>query len=365
MTSALTSPFFGLPIDEAIPLAAEIQGVSRSSILQGRRRVRFQAQTGLTATPGAIVQFVLSDSTGLLDVNSMTLSCTLQVLNKSHASNPAVFDEGPSFIRRGQVVLNGSLLEDIDSLHRASNLRVLSTCGQDFYEGEGSFMNYWKFNSGLGYGQDVSGVGQVPYHRNDVLGKLNYWANQQVAVDGLGVGIDGGIQVMYPMGLLFPALASNKYYPLRSMGEMVISLTMANAAEALFCPGTAAGDLTYVVKDIFLECDIVVPLPEYAQLLDRVCMMENEPGLVLPVDTVLVSQGQNIPGAANATENAVIVSRATTNLRSVIFAAQPTGGINNFKYPSVSCFPDEGFVSYQLRVGSLNSIHLYVGACSA
>ena len=42
MSSALTSPFHGLPIDEAVPLSMEIQGVSRSSILQGRRRIRFQ-----------------------------------------------------------------------------------------------------------------------------------------------------------------------------------------------------------------------------------------------------------------------------------------------------------------------------------
>jgi hypothetical protein len=65
MTSALTSPFHGLPIDEAVPLAMEVQGVSRSSILQGRRRIRFQPQTGTTASPGSIIQFVLSDSTGL------------------------------------------------------------------------------------------------------------------------------------------------------------------------------------------------------------------------------------------------------------------------------------------------------------
>ena len=82
--------------------------------------------------------------------------------------------------------------------------------------------------------------------------------------------------------------------------------------------------------------------------------MESEPGLVIPIETLLVSQGQSIPASASAlTESAVIVSRATTNLRQVVFAAQPTAGINNYLYPSVSCFPDAGFGGIQWRCGSL------------
>lgn len=346
MTSALTSPFHGLPIDEAVPLAMEVQGVSRSSILQGRRKIRFQPQTGTTANPGSIVQFVLSDSTGLLDVNSMVLSATVQVSGADPA-NPAVMDDGPAFCRRIQVLANGSLVEDLDNAHRATNLELLSCIGQDFYNSEGAFMNYWKFNNSLGKGQTANA--NASYHKNDVAGKLPNWAYDMSG---------NGIQCAWPLGLIAPSLRCNKYWPLRSMGELVLQITCANASEALFAPGQGAYSPTYALKDIFLECDIVVPLPQYAQLLDQVTQMPSEPGLVLPVETILSSQGQSIPagtGTASAqlTESAIIVSRATTNLRQVVFAVQPTAGINNYVYPSVSCFPDAGCGAYQVRIGSL------------
>jgi hypothetical protein len=42
MSSALTAPFEGLNIEEVVPMSAEVKGISRASILQGRRRIRFQ-----------------------------------------------------------------------------------------------------------------------------------------------------------------------------------------------------------------------------------------------------------------------------------------------------------------------------------
>lgn len=340
MSSALTSPFHGLPIDEAVPLAMEVQGVSRSSILQGRRKIRFQPQTGTTAAPGSIIQFVLSDSTGLMDVNSMVLSATCQVSGAEEA-HPAVLDDGPSWLRRIQVLANGSLIEDIDNAHRATNLQLLSCIGQDFYNSEGSIMNYWKFNNTVGYGQATT---SAAFHKNDVEGKLPNWAYDMSG---------NGIQFAWPVGLLAPSLRCNKYWPLRSMGELVLQMTCANSQEAIFSPGNVSGSPTYSLKDIFLEVDIVVPLPQYAQLLDQVCQMESEPGLVLPVETLLVSQGQSLNAVVAASEQAVIVSRATTNLRQLMFATQPTVGINSYNYPSVSCFPDNGFAGFQTRVGSL------------
>lgn len=116
MASALTSPFHGLPIEEAVPLAADLTELKQSSILQGRRRIRFQPQTGVSATAGQIVQFVLSDSTGLLDVNSMVLSGTLSVSGVPGGATIAVVDEGAAIFRRVQVLANGSLIEDINSV---------------------------------------------------------------------------------------------------------------------------------------------------------------------------------------------------------------------------------------------------------
>lgn len=350
MASALTSPFHGLPIEEAVPLAADLTELKQSSILQGRRRIRFQPQTGVSATAGQIVQFVLSDSTGLLDVNSMVLSATIGVTNAAPVNLNAaaayqLLDEGASWCRRIQVLANGSLVEDIDNCHRAMNMEVLASAESDWYKHDGSFANFWKFNETLTV-NDLSGAFQ-----NAAVAHAH-----NMAVDLSGSSYQAG----WPLGLLAPSLRSNKYWPLRSMGELVLQFTLANNQEALW---SSTGAPAYQLNDIFLECDIVVPHPAYASLLDRMTQLTSEPGLYLPVETRLVSQGQSIPAVSTnyagttlsgvPTETNIVVSRATTNLRRVMYGVQPTAGLNNYAYPSTSCFPDEGCSAFQVRVGSL------------
>lgn len=345
MTSALTSPFHGLPIEEAVPLSMEVKGVSKSSLLQGRRRIRFQPQSGTTATAGNIVQFVLSDSTGLLDVNSMVLSATVDTAG-GDGTAPVVLDDGPAWCRRAQLSLNGSLVEDVDNAHRAFNLEIQSTCGQDFYNSEGSFMNLWKFNNTL-----VSSGS--PWAKNNVLASAAA-RGADTYKDASG-NLLNGVQCAWPLGLILPSLRSNKYFPLRSMGEMVLQFTCANNEEAIFSPAqTSNGTVSYQLKNIFLECDIVVPHPSYSSLLDHVTQMESEPGLTIPVESVIVSQGQSISASPTSfSESSVVTSRATTNLRQIIYAVQPRDALSVATYPSVSCFPDAGFGSIQWRIGSL------------
>ena len=180
-------------------------------------------------------------------MNSLVLSATVQVSGADPAY-PAVMDDGPAWLRRIQILANGSLLEDVDNAHRACNLEVLSCIGQDFYNSEGSFMNLWKYNNEVGKGQTANA--NAAYHKNDVEGKLTNWAYDMSG---------NGLQFAWPVGLLAPSLRSNKYFPLRSMGELVLQMTCANASEALFAPGQGAYTPTYALKDFFLECDIVVP----------------------------------------------------------------------------------------------------------
>jgi hypothetical protein len=329
MASALTAPFEGLNIEEVVPMSAEVKGVSRASILQGRRRIRFQPQTGTTSTPGQIIQFVLSDSTGLIDVNSMVLSYTAKVADGGD-TKPVCLDDGHQF-RRIQVSLNGSLVDDVDNAHRATNMEIYASATPDFYKTEGSFLHYWKFNEELL---------AVPSAMMDVSGHA---ATTNVADEA-------GQQLMYPLGLVAPSLRGKHYLPLRNMGEMVIQLTTAQNGEVL-CMGSTNSGASYSLSDIFLEVDIVVPHPAYASLLDRICQMPNEAGLVIPVETKLVSQGQSI--SAGAAESSVIVSRATNNLRRVDLVMQPTAALVNTAYPSVSCFGNPYVKYVQWRCGSL------------
>lgn len=355
MATALPSGSQGLHIEEVVPAGADVKGVSRASILQGRRRIRFQPQTGTTATAGSIIQFVLSDSTGLLDVNSMVLSYTAKVTT----SGSAVLDEGIPWLRRAQATINGQLLEDVDNAHRAYVAEICSSVSMAWYRCSGTFAGFWRFAKDL--------VGNaVPYLNtaiaglngnqlgsdrrfNDVVSTLAEVQAQQVA----------GVQQGIPVGLIMPSFRSERYWPLRNMGELVLQFTTAAPGEAVWYSGSGAtAGSSYLLQDIFLEVDIVVPHSSYAMLLDKICQDESEPGLTLPVDTRLVSQGQSISqsgsaGVAGATDSAVIVSRATNNLRKVMFIAQPTAGLASAAFPSVSCFGDYGFQSVQWRCGSL------------
>jgi hypothetical protein len=354
MASTLTSPFHGLPIEEAIPEAANVTGLKQASVLQGRRRIRFQPQTGTAANPGSIIQFVLSDSTGLLDVNSMVLSATPVLKQVAIGTGGyCVMDDGPSWARRIQVVANGSLIEDVDNCHRAANLEILSTVGNDFYKADGSFMGYWKFNETLSVANPTV-QNNVEQHAKDLTADIS--GNNSVAGANFSNGFLG-YQQAWPLGLLAPSLRSNKYWPLRNMGELVLQITLANASEAIWYnagSGVTAGVPDYTLQDIFIECDIVVPHPAYASLLDRMTQLESEPGVTLPVETRLVSQGQSIPATSSGfTESSIVTSRATTNLRRLVYAAQPTSKLNSTTYPSVSCFPDCGKNAFQVRVGSL------------
>lgn len=346
MASSLHANYAGLPVQEAIPGALDMSDMKVSSILQGRRRIRFQPQTGVSAGPQEIIQFVLSDSTGLMDVNSMVLSFTPVVTGAPSLASGKVccLDDGPSMIRRVQVLANGSLIEDIDNSHRAANIELLSSVGKEWYAHDGSFMNYWRLN--------------------ETLGNKNASANSACQNDALDHGYFNSLdlsgaafQMAIPMGLIAPSLRSQRYWPLRNMGELVLQLTTSAATEAIF--NTGGGSPSYNLYDIFLEVDIITPIPQFAALLDRMTQLQSEPGLVIPVETKLVSQGQSIQAAATAgasgtlTESNIVTSRATTNLRRVDLAVQPTAGLNSYTYPSVSNYPDEGFSSVQWRVGSL------------
>jgi hypothetical protein len=222
----------------------------------------------------------------------------------------------------------------VDNAHRATNMEIYASATPDFYKTEGSFLHYWKFNEELmptaSAMMDVTGHSAV-----------------QTFFDASNN--DCGTQQMFPVGLIAPSLRGKHYLPIRNAGELVIQLTAAQASEVL-CFGTANSAATYDLKDLFLEVDVVVPHPAYASLLDRICQMPNEAGLVIPVETKLVSQGQAITSAG---ENAVIVSRATNNLRRVDVILQPTAGLATNAFPSVSCFGNPYVKYIQWRCGSL------------
>ena len=101
MSQALNTNFMGMPVEEVVPDAAMVKGVSRSSLLTGRRRIRLQPQTGTSASANSIVQWVLADSSSLLDLNSAVISATVTTTGTGDVS----LDDGPAWVRRATIAL--------------------------------------------------------------------------------------------------------------------------------------------------------------------------------------------------------------------------------------------------------------------
>jgi len=152
-----------------------------------------------------------------------------------------------------------------------------------------------------------------------------------------------------PLGLLSGVFRTQQLLPLSQMGEMVLQITLAQPGEAIYDPANNTTS-TYSLSDIWLEADLVTPNYLYGQMLNMICQDENEPGLVVPIETTIVSQGQSV---ASTSDNSIVTSRATNNLRKVVVTSCPTDALTAFNYPSVSCFPNANFSQAQWRIGSL------------
>lgn len=341
---SLNSGFQGLPVAEVVPeaIAGMSEGMTKSSLLVSRRRIRFQPQTGLTAVPGSIVQFVLADSSSLLDVNSATLSFRITSTGASSAAAPCALDDGVSWLRRFQVSLNGNLVEDIDHAHRLANLEILASADKAWYQSAGSFGGWWKLNPDLADAASTAAAAAYNPCFGDLSGNStgSLWA-------AAAVRHAAGEDRVVPLSLLSGFFRTKQYIPLSLLGEMTLQMTLASNEEAIFQQTNTDG--AYSISDIFLECDVVQPHYMLAELMTKVATQEGENGIVIPYESAIVSASQNVSSSG---QQSVIVSRSTNNLRRMLYAHQATAGMSSKNFPSVSCFGNYGTNSWQVRVGS-------------
>lgn len=353
---SVNTGFQGLPVTEVVPEAipALQDGMTKSSLLVGRRRIRFQPQTGTTANPGSIVQFVLSDSSSLLDVNSAVLSFRATLNNgtvgtppTNSQTTPCALDDGVSVFRRMQVSLNANLVEDIDNVHRLTNMEVYASADLPTYQGALSFGGWWKYNPQLSNvvgGTAATGTPVIAY--NPALGDLSGNASGGIW-HSAGVRQIAGEDRAIALSLMSGFFRTKQYIPLNLLGEMVLQFTLASAEEAILQSGATDGN--YQLTDIFLECDVVTPHYMLAEMMNKVANSEGENGIVIPYSSSIVSQGQAITSSG---QQSIIVSRATNNLRKILYAHQLTAGLSSKNFPSVSCFAFNNTSSWQVRVGS-------------
>lgn len=354
MSSQLAQNFMGIPVEELVPDAAAVRGVSRSSLLTGRRRVRLSAQTGAsagswtsatagTSANGQIIQFVLADSSSLLDLNSVVLSCTAQTFATS--ANTCTLQDGPSFIRRITVSLNGTVVDDTDLANRFCNANVYGGSDRAYYNGAGSFAGFWAQNSDLAVPQTFQNVSTIAVNslHADISGASIYAAQRYQSSQGY----QGG----YPLALVSSLFRAKQYLPLSQVGEMVIQIVLASPGEACFVANSSApATFGYALSDVFLEADFIQPHYLYQEMLNRVTQLEGEQGMVIAYDATISTQGQAITTSGTAS---IVTSLATNNLRKIILTFAPTSWLTAINYPSVQCFPNMGISDVQFRIGSL------------
>jgi hypothetical protein len=332
MSQAINQNFMGMPVEEVVPDAAMVKGVSRSSLLTGRRRIRLQPQTGTSAGPNSIIQFVLADSSSLLDLNSAVLSATVTTTGTGDVS----LDDGPAWCRRATIALNGTNIDDTDIANRWANAQVQAGADRAWYNGAGSFAGFWASNPAL----NTAGSTYPPtgYAVGDVSGGLV----------SSSVRYKAGFQAAWPLALVSKFFNTKQYLPLSQCGELVVQLLCATNAEA--CVQRSGNtDGAYTMTNIFLEVDMIQPHYLYAEMLNRVTQLEGEQGLVLPFNAVISAQGQSVTTSGQAN---IVTSLATNNLRKVVVTMSPIAEAT-INYPICSAFGNHGLTGLQFRVGSL------------
>ena len=353
-----------LPFDEVVPDAIAVKGLSRSSLLTQRRRVRVPPQTGISygaagaGGGGRQIQFVIADAGGLLDPASINF-----IYNVQTSGTQCCVDDGAGVFSRLQVNLNGQNLEDVVNVGKYTNAEVKLSCGQNWYKNEGSFAGFELLNNELQNGASPAGTGAGALTGNQVVAYSGAWGNicgnqaaiaARQAVDGATYAWNpfGGEQRTLPLGLMSGVGRMKSYIPLQTFGELNITLFTGSANEACFQPpDTTNGDFS--LNAVYCEYDIVVANPIYAELLHRMANDPSEPGLNLPFESTIMASGTVIPASATLSESSIIVSRATQNLLRSLLVLQPSALLNTKNYPSQSAFSHSGAFSIQWRIGSL------------
>jgi hypothetical protein len=346
-------------MEEVVPDAAMVKGLTRSSILTQRRRVRVPAQTGISYGANGSgggsrqIQFVIADAGGLLDPASINVLYNIQV---SSASNPTlvVSDESHPFTRM-QISLNGNMMEDVAQAAKYTNMEVKLGTDQDFYKNEGSFAGFGLLNPELNTGPaSIANAAALQAYSGawaDIPGNIPAAnARQTLAPNAVAWNPYGGESRILPLGLVSGVGRMDQYLPLSVLGEVNLTLFTGQRGEVVFQTTGTDGDFS--LNGVFLEYDLCVPHPLFSELLHKMANDPNEQGINLPFESVIMASSGTIGTSATLTQASVIVSRATQNLLRTIAIFQPSNVLASPNFPIQSCFGHCGVGQFQIRVGS-------------
>jgi len=356
MTSLIQSSH-GLPMEEVVPRAASVQGLTRSSILTARRRVRAAPQTGVTyGSAGqnggsSQVQFVIADQGGLLDPASVAIVYNM----KTYGTGNEVPDDGHPFTRM-QISLNGQMLEDNAQAAKSTNAEVRLASSATWYKTSGSFCGFELLNNELNVGQALAtNIGTIQAYSGawcDVSGNVAAISARTSAAATVANPL-GGEQRSLPLGLISGVGRMKQYLPLSVLGEINLTLYTGSRQEIMFQNALANTDGDFSLAGVYIEYDIVVGHPEYMNLLARVANDPGEQGLVLPFESTIMTSSGTIATSAALAENSIVVSRATNHLVRTFLIQQPSAYLASTAFPGQSCFQHCQTNKVQWRVGSM------------
>jgi hypothetical protein len=340
------------PFTEVVPNSAQFGAPERSSILTQRRRARVIPQTGTsygsvtagTGAGGSQIQFLVADQGGLIDMRSIVVNYTI------FTSGTVLADDGHPFMTV-QALVNGQLAEQIQNAPKVANLEMAIAGSKTYYQTAGSFQGFEVLNNDL--------VTNVP--SSSVTASITSWGyvsgnapSVQVRCARSSNAIFNNIpgeQRSIPLGLIMGLGRMRQYLPISLIGELAFIFITGQASDVLFnTASTTTGD--YSLSQVSLEYDVVVPSPQYLQVLQKVAM-EDGAGLVMPYESTIVTTGGVISASSSSiTENSLIVSRATNHLLRAFVVQVPQALTSSINYPAQSCFSHAGLYSFQFRVGS-------------
>lgn len=356
MSSVLYQSGSQMAMEEVVPASASVKGLTRSSILTQRRRVRIAAQGGRdygsagTGGGNQQINFLLSDAGGLIDPASICLVYNFQ-------TNNAVPDDGHPFTRV-QISLNGQLLDDVNNAAKNTNAEVCLSATKDWYSTAGSFCGFELLNNELNTATapaafTTAGLQQYCSAWGDVSGN---WFNMEARYDDGATTANplGGVQRMLPLGLISGVGRMKNLLPLNILGELSFTFFTGSANEVCWTGSPAvAVSPDFSLKGVYLIADVVIPHPAYAEVLSRMANEGGEGGLSLVYESTIVSQGGVMTASASSlTDYSIVVSRATSNLVRSLVWLQPNASLTAAKYPIQSTFNHAFTNKIQFRVGS-------------
>ena len=360
-----------MPVEERIPASAKFDKMDATSIIRGRRDVRWYPSTGTSVNSSGgsqIITFRLSDSNAYLDPLSCYLTFDLAITGDVSATTggTGLDDTALSLFSRVKTEMNSVGLDDIVDVDSLAHSLIYSLGDRQAYEQDlGIQANSWKWNK-LNYG----GAAASTYANDGSVAAVQqrasvYYRHLKDADDEDLVQYARKLQMAIPLSLFQISLfKGSKFIPMRNLGIFTLNFytNTANRAlrtgvgaggigQAVDLASHAAGVAGFSLTNLAVVGQVLDMDARFLEVVDRVAST-SETGLIMDFNTY-TNLKQSYNATPTATDRSLVVSKATTSLRNMYIVRQPSAWRENQGYCGVTGFPSLGCTGVRLQISSL------------